>query len=83
MNGKIGLGRSDSRRDHRRFRGASLAGMGDGGDHMGDGSVARCSLDGIDPAHHPEIFRNPAVAASYGFLRSRDGSRHVVPKCRR
>jgi hypothetical protein len=61
----------------------SLAGMGDGGDHMGGGGVVRCSLDGINPAHHPEIFGNPAVAASYGFVRSRDGTWHVAPNCRR
>ena len=63
---------------------SSLAGMGgDSGDHMGGGGVVRCSLDGINPAHHPEIFGNPAVAASYGFVRSRDGTWHVVPNCRR
>ena len=28
---------------------------------------------GVDPAYHPEIFGNPAVARSYGFVRSRDG----------
>jgi hypothetical protein len=62
----------------------SLAGMGDDkGDHMGGGGVVRCSLDGINPVHHPEIFGNPAVAASYGFVRSRDGTWHVVPNCRR
>jgi hypothetical protein len=42
-----------------------------------------CSLDGINPAHHPEIFGNPAVAASYGFVRSRDGTWQVRPGCRR
>jgi hypothetical protein len=62
---------------------SSLAGMGDSGDHMGGGGVVRCSLDGINPAHHPEIFGNPAVAASYGFVRSRDGTWHVAPNCRR
>ena len=61
----------------------SRAGMGDGGDHMGGGGVVRCSLDGINPAHHPEIFGDPAVAASYGFVRSRDRTWHVVPNCRR
>jgi hypothetical protein len=62
---------------------SSLAGMGDSGDHMGGGGVVRCSLDGINPVHHPEIFGNPAVAASYGFVRSRDGTWHVAPNCRR
>lgn len=45
--------------------------------------VVRCSLAGVNPAHHPEIFGNPAVAASYGFVRSADGTWHVVPNCRR
>ena len=45
--------------------------------------VARCSLAGVNPAHHPEIFGSPAVAASYGFVRSRDGAWHEQPNCRR
>jgi hypothetical protein len=57
--------------------------MGDGG-HGGDGggNVVPCSLAGINPAHHPEIFGNPATAASYGFVRARDGTWHVRPGCR-
>jgi hypothetical protein len=48
------------------------------------GSVRPCSLDGVNPAHHPEIFGNPAVAArEYGFVRSRDGTWHVEPNCHR
>jgi hypothetical protein len=57
----------------------------DGGDH-GDGGgsvVVRCNLSGVNPAVHPEIFGNPAVAASYGFVRSRDGTWHVRPNCHR
>jgi hypothetical protein len=56
-----------------------------GGDHGGEGggSVTPCSLAGINPAHHPEIFGNPAVAASYGFVRSRDGTWQVMPNCHR
>jgi hypothetical protein len=56
-----------------------------GGDHGGGGggSVAPCSLAGINPAHHPEIFGNPTTAASYGFVRARDGTWHVRPDCRR
>jgi hypothetical protein len=46
------------------------------------GSVVPCSLDGVNPARHPEIFGNPAVAASYGFVRSRDGAWQVRPNCR-
>jgi hypothetical protein len=48
------------------------------------GSVRPCSLDGVNPAHHPEIFGNPAVAArEYGFVRSREGTWHVEPNCHR
>jgi hypothetical protein len=42
------------------------------------GSVVPCSLSGVNPAVHPEIFGNPAVAArEYGFVQSRDGVWHV------
>jgi hypothetical protein len=57
--------------------------MGDSGHGEGGGSVTPCSLAGINPAHHPEIFGNPAVARSYGFVRSRDGTWQVAPNCHR
>jgi hypothetical protein len=48
------------------------------------GSVRPCSLDGVNPAHHHEIFDNPAVAArEFGFIKSRDGTWHVEPNCHR
>jgi hypothetical protein len=47
------------------------------------GFVTPCSLDGVNPVHHPEIFGNPAAAASYGFVRWSDGTWHVRPNCRR
>lgn len=47
------------------------------------GWVVPCSLDGVNPAYHPEIFGNPAVARSYGFARSRYGGWEVMPGCRR
>ena len=47
------------------------------------GGVLPCSLDGVNPAYHPEIFGNAATAASYGFVRSSDGRWHVTPGCRR
>jgi hypothetical protein len=47
------------------------------------GSVVPCSLDGVNPAHHPEIFGNPAIASSYGFVRSWDGAWRVRPNCHR
>jgi hypothetical protein len=58
--------------------------MGDKGDKdERAGSVLPCRLSGVNPAAHPEIFGNPAVAASYGFVRSRDGTWHVRPGCHR
>jgi hypothetical protein len=56
--------------------------MGDRG-NRGGSVVVRCSLSGVNPAVHPEIFGNPAVAASYGFVRSRDGTWYVRPNCHR
>jgi hypothetical protein len=47
------------------------------------GAVVSCSLDGINPVHHPEIFGNPAVARSYGFVLGPDRAWHVAPNCRR
>ncbi len=48
------------------------------------GSVVPCSLNGVNPVHHPEIFGNPAVAArEYGFVKSRDGTWHVQDNCLR
>ena len=42
-------------------------------DHGRDryGSVVPCSLDGVNPAYHPEIFGNAAAALSFGFVRTR------------
>jgi hypothetical protein len=54
--------------------------MGDHGEP--DRSVVPCSLTGVNPAARPEIFSNPAVAASYGFVRSRNGTWRVRPGCR-
>jgi hypothetical protein len=47
------------------------------------GYVKPCSLDGVNPVYHPDIFRNPALArAVYGFVQGRDGTWHVQPNCR-
>jgi hypothetical protein len=47
------------------------------------GFVKPCSLDGVNPAYHRDIFGNPAFArAVYGFVQARDGSWHVEPNCR-
>jgi hypothetical protein len=45
--------------------------------------VLPCSLDGVNPAYHPEIFGNAAAAASYGFVRSPNGTWQVRLGCRR
>jgi hypothetical protein len=46
------------------------------------GYVIPCSLDGVNPIYHPEIFDSPAVARSYGFVRTASGWQ-VMPGCRR
>jgi hypothetical protein len=47
------------------------------------GSVVPCSLDGVNPAYHPEIFGNAAIALSFGFVQARGGAWQVVPNCHR
>ena len=50
--------------------------------HQG-GAVVPCSLDGVNPVHHPEIFGNPAVARSFGFVLGPDRAWHVAENCHR
>jgi hypothetical protein len=46
------------------------------------GFVKPCSLDGVNPAYHPDIFGNAAFArAVYGFVRGPDGAWRVVANC--
>jgi hypothetical protein len=45
------------------------------------GFVVPCSLAGVNPVHHPEIFGNPAAARAYGFVRSRNGAWQVQDDC--
>jgi hypothetical protein len=47
------------------------------------GTVVRCSLDGVNPVHHPEVFGNAATARSYGFYQTPDRVWRVLPDCRR
>lgn len=47
------------------------------------GSVVPCSLAGVNPVYHPEVFGNAATALSFGFVKSRDGVWQVVPNCHR
>jgi hypothetical protein len=64
---------------------SALAGQDDMNERGDRGGFVRpCSLDGVNPIHHPEIFANPVAAArEYGFIRSRDGAWHVEPNCHR
>jgi hypothetical protein len=44
--------------------------------------VTPCSLAGVNPVYHPEIFGRPAFAkAYYGFVQGRDHTWHVMPNC--
>ena len=63
---------------------AALAGRDrdDSGRERG-GSVVPCSLDGVNPVHHPEIFGNAATARSFGFVQAPDHTWHVRADCRR
>jgi len=41
------------------------------------GSVRPCSLDGVNPVYHPQIFGNAAAASAYGFVQSPEHTWHV------
>jgi hypothetical protein len=56
---------------------ASAALAGDSNSDPGGGYVMPGSLDGVNPAFHPGIFGNPAIAKAYGFIQSSDGTWHV------
>jgi hypothetical protein len=46
------------------------------------GFVKPCSLDGVNPVYHPDIFGNPAFAkAVYGFVLGRDHVWRVEANC--
>jgi hypothetical protein len=47
------------------------------------GYVVPCSLVGVNPVYHPDIFGNAATAYAFGFVRSRDGAWQVRPNCHR
>jgi len=64
--------------------GAASAAASDRGDRGRErGYVVPCSLAGVNPVYHPEIFGNAATALSFGLVRSRDGTWQVVPNCHR
>jgi hypothetical protein len=60
---------------------AAAAGSSDRRDQVRDAMVIPCSLYGINPAWHPDLFGNPATAKAYGFVRSPDGTWHVAKNC--
>jgi hypothetical protein len=47
------------------------------------GYVVPCSLVGVNPVYHPDIFGNAAAAYAYGYVRSRNGAWQVRPGCHR
>jgi hypothetical protein len=47
------------------------------------GRVMPCSLDGVNPYRHHKIFRHPAIARDYGFVRSTNDTWLVEPNCHR
>jgi hypothetical protein len=65
--------------------GASAVAKDDDSDRRGErcGAVQPCSLDGVNPVYHPEIFGNAAAARSFGFEQAKDGTWHVIPGCHR
>jgi len=49
--------------------------------HRG-GFLVPCSLDGVNPVYHPEVFGNPATALrDFGFVQGPDRRWHVVNNC--
>ena len=52
---------------------ASAALAGDASSEPSGGYVVPGSLDGVNPADHPGIFRNAATAKSYGFVETSHG----------
>jgi hypothetical protein len=60
---------------------AARAGMEESEKSDQGGSVSPCSLVGINPVHHPEIFGDPTVARSYGFVQGPDRVWRVDSNC--
>jgi len=46
------------------------------------GAVLPCSLSGVNPVYHRQIFDNPVVARSYGFVLGPDQVWRVASNCR-
>jgi hypothetical protein len=46
------------------------------------GRVRPCSLHGVNPVHHPEIFKDPDTAREhYGFIQTSNGKWQVENGC--
>jgi hypothetical protein len=56
--------------------GTASAALAKGHGHPG-GNVRPCSLDGVNPVYHPQIFGNPATAREFGFVQAADHTWHV------
>jgi hypothetical protein len=52
--------------------GLGSAALADQSDDRG-GSVVPGSMDGVNPAYHPGIFRNANTAKAYGFVDTQHG----------
>jgi hypothetical protein len=61
---------------------AAAAGGFFGDRHEKGGFVKPCSLDGVNPVYHPDIFGNPAFARTYyGFVQGPDRTWRVMSNC--
>jgi hypothetical protein len=56
--------------------GTTSAALAKGHAHPG-GNVRPCSLDGVNPVYHPQIFGNAATAREFGFVQGPDHAWHV------
>jgi hypothetical protein len=60
---------------------ANAAGSDRGTGRDRGGHVMPCSLDGVNPAYHPDIFGDPVVARSFGFVLGPGGIWRVRADC--
>jgi hypothetical protein len=58
------------------FFDTSSAALAKGNPNPG-GNVRPCSLDGVNPVHHPQIFGSAATAREFGFVQGPDHAWHV------
>jgi hypothetical protein len=53
--------------------GTASAALADSDQNDSGGYVVPGSMDGVNPAYHPGIFRNAATAKAYGFVETSHG----------